>query len=183
MPEPRRDAAGLAVRITHQAAALRSALDTGEQPTAAGDSEHDHGLNIFARRLLKGIDKHVAPDQAPTTDGMVQVDLDTEPLREALALREDDTAHRQETGWELHSRTYILLTTVDLRTVGYPDFDARVDEALRGRKRARPFSEPVAATLADWPAAQRTGPATELVFQGAKLTSDVAAALRTEPDA
>ncbi|WP_331731961.1 hypothetical protein [Streptomyces sp. NBC_00989] len=148
MPEPRRDAAGLAVRITHQAAALRSALDTREQPTPAVASEHDHGLHIFARRLLDGVDKHVAPERAPTADDVAQLVLDAEPLREALALREDDTTRRKETDWELHSLAYMLLTTVDLLGGGHPELNVRVDEAIRERERAHPFSESVAATLA-----------------------------------
>jgi hypothetical protein len=70
-----------------------------------------------------------------------------------------------------------------LLSVGYPDLNARVDEALRERERVRPFSESVAATLAAWPAEQRTRLATELACEGAELMSGVAAALRTEPDA
>lgn len=85
------------MRITRQAAALRSALDIREQPTPAVDCEHDHGLHIFARRLLAGVDEHVAPGQVPTVDGVAQLVLDAEPLREALALREDDTTRRKET--------------------------------------------------------------------------------------
>ncbi|MFI6468533.1 hypothetical protein [Streptomyces sp. NPDC050538] len=162
---------------------LCAALDTREQPTPVVDSEHDHGLHIFARRLLAGVDNHVAPERAPTANGVAQLVLDAEPLRETLALREDDTTRRKKTHWELHSLAYMLLTTVDLLSVGYPDLDARVDEAIRERERARPFSESVAATMAAWSAEQRTRLAAELARQGEELPADVAAVLRTELDA
>ncbi|MDQ1031315.1 hypothetical protein QF035_008897 [Streptomyces umbrinus] len=186
MPEPRpapaRSAADLAARLTHQAARLGSALDTREQRTDAGGPEHDHGLHNLARRLLAGVGQHITPEQAPTADGVAQLVLDAEPLRETLALREDDTTHRRETDWELHSLAYMVLTTIDLLSVGYPDLDARVDEAIRERKRARPFSESVAATLAAWPAEQRARLAGELTRYGQELPPDVAAALRTGTD-
>jgi hypothetical protein len=75
-----------------------------------------------------------------------------------------------------------VLTTVDLLSVGYPDLDACVDEAIRERERARPFSESVAATLAAWPAEQRTRLVAELALQDEELSPDLAAALRTDAD-
>lgn len=185
MPEssPTPPAAARTARLIVQAAALRRALDTREQRSAAGSSEHDHGLHTFASRLLAGIDKHIHPGQVPTIEAVARLVLEAEPLREALALREEDAARRQTTDWELHSRAYTVLTTIDLLSVGHPDLDAHVDAAILDRQRAKPFSEAVAAVLADWPAEQRTRLATELARCGQEFSPDVMAALRTEPDA
>ncbi|MGW5442727.1 hypothetical protein [Streptomyces asiaticus] len=184
MPEPSpTPPAARTARLAEQAASLRSALDTREQHAADGGPEHDHGLHVFAHCLLTGIDQHIHPDQEPTAEAVAQLVLDAEPLREALALREDDATRRREVDWELHSRVYVVLTTIDLLSVGHPDLDARIDAAIRERQRARPFSESVAAALVDWPAEQRTRLAAELASYGQELPSDVAAALRTEPDA
>lgn len=67
----------------------------------------------------------------------------------------------------------MLLTAVDLLSVGYPDLDARVDEAIRNWERAHPFSESVAATLAVWPAEQCTQFASEIARQGEELPAHV----------
>ncbi|WP_330351813.1 hypothetical protein [Streptomyces sp. NBC_00582] len=182
-PKAPRCAGEIAARITHTAAALCSVLNSREQPTAAGDSGHDHGLHIFARRLLVGVGEHVAPGQAPTADGVAQLVLDAEPLREALAFREDANARRRQTDWELHSLAYMLLTSLDLLSTRYPEVDAHVDAAIRERQRAKPFSESVAAVLADWPVEQRARLADELADQGYELPPDVVDALRTVPDA
>ncbi|NNN34404.1 hypothetical protein HLK59_29390 [Streptomyces sp. S3(2020)] len=171
MPEPRptpaRSATDLAARITHQAARLGSALDTREQRTDTGGPEHDHGLHTLARRLLASVGQHTVRGQAPTADAMAQLVRDAEPLREALALREDADTRRRDTDWELHSLAYTLLTTIDVLSAGHRDIDAHVDAALRERQRAKPFSESVAV----------------LANQGVELPSDVIGALRTDPGA
>ncbi|MGW0337081.1 hypothetical protein ACWD0J_35530 [Streptomyces sp. NPDC003011] len=187
MPEPHRaparSAADLGARLSYQAARLDSTLDAREHHTGDGGPEHDHGLHILARRLLAAVGQQATPGQAPTANAVAQLVLDAEPLREALAFREDDATRRRDTDWELHSLAYMLLTTIDLLSAGHPEIDAHVDAALRERQRAKPFSESVAAVLADWPAEQRARFTGELADLGVTLPSDVIGGLRTDPGA
>ncbi|TQE33094.1 hypothetical protein [Streptomyces ipomoeae] len=173
----------LATRITQQAALLRTAIGEREQRTDSGGVEHDHGLHVFISRLLAMVDEHVVSGQPPAPAAVAELVLDAEPLREALALREDDTTRRRDTDWELHSLAYQLLTSVDLLSTHHPELDTLVDQALRERQRAHPFSESVAEVLGSWPAPQRARLAGELARRGEELPPEVAAALQSGTDA
>jgi hypothetical protein len=170
-----------AARIPAQAARLRTALTEREQRTDNGGPEHDHALHVFINKLLATADKHIAPGEPPAAQGIAELVLDAEPLREALALREDEKTRRRETDWELHSLAYQLLTSVDWLSAAYhPELDRLIPETIAERQRARPFSEWVAKTVAAWPAEQRARLATEVAQQGGELPSEVTEALRTE---
>lgn len=74
------------------------------------------------------------------------------------------------------------LDTREQRTaVGRSEHDRGL--AILERQRAEPVSESAAAVLASWPDEQRTRLAAELACCGRELPPDVAAALRTGPDA
>ncbi|MFI7505094.1 hypothetical protein ACIBVL_42800 [Streptomyces sp. NPDC049687] len=77
----------------------------------------------------------------------------------------------------------MLLTAIDLLSARYPGIDAHVDAAIRERQRAKPFSESVAAVLADWPAEQPPGSPPNSRRGDRSCRPNVVGALRTDPDA
>ncbi|MET9551056.1 hypothetical protein ABZY36_38090 [Streptomyces sp. NPDC006627] len=169
-----------AARLPNQAARLRAALSEREQRTDSGGPEHDHGLHIFLDKLLVTASKHIVLGKVPAAPGVAELVLEAEPLREALAFREDGNTRRRETDWELHSLAYQLLTSVDWLSAAYPEMDTLSPETIAERQRARPFSEWVAQTVAAWPAGQRARLAEEVAHQGGQLPAEVTEALQAE---
>ncbi|MFD6534911.1 hypothetical protein [Streptomyces goshikiensis] len=167
-------------RIQDQADRLRAALTQRGQRTDSGGQGHDHGLHVFISQLLTTAGKHIVPGKAPAAQGVAELVLDAEPVREALALREDECTRHREPDWELHSLTYRLLTSVDWLSSAYPDLDRLLAEVIRARQRARPFSESVAQVLANGPDAQRARLADEVTLHGGELPPAVAEALGVE---
>ncbi|MFH8294928.1 hypothetical protein [Streptomyces sp. NPDC018059] len=169
MTEPRsappRSAAGLAARLADQAARLREVLHRREQRTADGGPEHDHGLHHLAARLLAVVTEGVVPDQAPADETVARLLRDAEPLREALALREDTAtaAAVREVDWELHSLAYRVLTVVELLEVNYPHVTPASGPPYRH------VSDLVADAVAVWPEEQRARVGAVLADAGVEL--------------